>query len=424
MATQRNETERTARASMLAVRSALMQNLPFFGTLSLSLKTVVDYTVRSIATDGVSLRYNPAWVAAASHQQVKSALSACVVSCAFHHHIRRARRAYGRWQTACNLVITPMLIQQGLFSHGASLKMSAERAYDQLEESAKQQAAAQFVIQQSSDAPDSVSECDQPGQSGAGNPGSGQPDDQPDETEQEWYRNDPSGHLGEVLDFPGTTPEEIQASADKWTELTLQSIQLAKQQGLNPGDLAEHIDAILQPTIDWRTALRNQLTEYIHTRDTWARPNRRFAATGPYLAGKELYGAPPIAFAVDTSGSMSNQELAEVWAEIKECAAAMEPEFVRIIQCDATVVDDQTYEPEDLPHHLNARGRGGTMFTPVFNLLEHAWAEEAIGCLIYLSDLYCNDYPTIPPEYPVIWVGSSHANATDPPFGIRLDIEP
>ena len=442
-----SDIEKTAKRNLLSVRSDLMHNLPFFGTLSLNLTTAVDYQVRSIATDGVSLKYNPGWVAAATPQQIKSALSACVVSCSFHHHVRRGNRSYGRWQKACNMAITPILMQQGLISHGEGLKISAERAYDRLEEEAKQESEAkgqgqdqqrgqrQNPGQTGSGTQPSPSGAQGPGQpqrskaqpaNGNSPPGTQQPpeqDQQPDDTQQEWDQNDPSGSMGEVQDHPGETEEEIEQAAQHWTELTMKSILVAKQQGLNPGDLAEHISAMLQPTIDWRSALRTLLTEYIRTRSTWARPDRRFAATGPYLAGVEPYGAPPIAFAVDTSGSMSNKELAEVWAEVRECAEVMMPENVRVIQCDAAIADDRTYDPDDLPDNLDARGRGGTMFTPVFDLLEHDWGEVPIGCLIYLTDLYCSDYPSVPPEYPVIWVGSSNANNTDPPFGTRLNIE-
>ena len=447
MATQKNDTEKTARGNLLGVRSDLMHNLPFFGTLSLSLKTAVDYHVRSIATDGISLKYNPQWVANATHQQIKSALAACVVSCAFHQHLRRNRRSYGRWQKACNLVITPILIQQGMLASGEGRRMSAERAYDKLEEEAQEEQQARRIVVIISESQDTETQCDSHTTVGSSNqaasaskngkqPPDGGPEQQqddengagsdqpkPDQTQQEWDENDPTGHLGEVQDFPGESEEDFEESANRWTEITMKSILLAKQQGLNPGDLAEHIAAMLQPTIDWRTALRNLLTEYVSTRDTWSRPDRRTAANGPYLAGKEPHGAPPIAFAVDTSGSMSNKELAEVWAEVRECADAMLPETIRIIQCDAAIADDQTFEPEDLPQELDARGRGGTLFQPVFDLLEAEWGENEIGCLIYLSDLYCSDYPSIPPEYPVIWVGSSNANQTDPPFGIRLDID-
>ena len=448
MATQKNDTEKTARRNMLAVRSDLMHNLPFFGTLSLSLNTVVDYTVRSIATDGVSLKYNPNWVSNATHKKIKSALAACVVSCAFHHHIRRGKRSYGRWQKACNLVITPVLIQQDILSEGEGRKLSAERAYDNLEEEAKEAQQDHQTVITISKSQDSTEQCQSPAPGSStkqqansqnGNDGSGtSPGDQdqgqttaerqnqekPDQTQPEWDENDPTGHLGEVQDFPSESQEELDASAERWMEITMKSILLAKQQGIDPGDLAEHITAMLEPTIDWRTALRNVLTEYVNTRDTWSRPDRRSAAAGPYLAGKEPHGAPPIAFAVDTSGSMSNKELAEVWAEVRECVDAMMPESVRIIQCDAAIVDDESYEPEDLPQELDARGRGGTQFTPVFDLLEADWGQNEIGCLIYLSDLHCYDYPAIPPDYPVIWVGSSNASQIDPPFGIRIDIDP
>ena len=434
-----NTTERTARRNLLSARSDLMHNLPFFATLSLNMNTTIDYGVRSIATDGVSLKYNPAWIAAANPKQIKSALAACVVSCSLHHHIRRGNRSYGRWQKACNMVVTPILIQQGLLNQGESLKLSAERAYDQLEEEARATSTAMVPDQEQQCASQQPSQSGAPGAAGRrrNQPGNGSPnqDNSPnegqgqgnepkaDDTQQEWEDNDPSGSLGEVQDHPGQSEDEIKKSGQRWTEILTSWIQHAKQQGFDPGGLVQHITAMVQPTIDWRSALRTLLTDFIRTQSTWSRPNRRLAATGPYLPGIEPYGAPPIAFAVDTSGSMSTKELDEVWIEIRECAEVMMPENVRIIQCDATITDDRTYDPEDLPITLEARGRGGTMFTPVFDLLEHDWGEVPIGCLVYLSDLYCSDYPSVPPEYPVIWVGSSNASSHDPPFGIRIDIE-
>ena len=98
-------------------------------------------------------------------------------------------------------------------------------------------------------------------------------------------------------------------------------------------------------------------------------PTAGFIADGLYLPGYENTGCPPIYFAVDTSGSVSDHELALVWTEIKAAADAVQPDHIRVIQCDAAVHSDVQYECEDIPDQTMFRGRGGTAFTPVFDLV-------------------------------------------------------
>jgi predicted metal-dependent peptidase len=67
---------------------------------------------------------------------------------------------------------------------------------------------------------------------------------------------------------------------------------------------------------------------------------------------------------------------------------------------------------------MNAHGRGGTRFTPVFDYVEeHDLQPDA---LVYFTDLGCSDYPD-DPGYPVIWAATERA--TKPPFGDVIDID-
>ena len=45
------------------------------------------------------------------------------------------------------------------------------------------------------------------------------------------------------------------------------------------------------------------------------------------------------------------------------------------------------------------------------------------ACLIYLTDLFCDDYRTPPIDYPVIWVATPQSSPDDPPWGVRVNID-
>ena len=71
------------------------------------------------------------------------------------------------------------------------------------------------------------------------------------------------------------------------------------------------------------------------------------------------------------------------------------------------------FDGSNLPGEIEVSGRGGTRYSPVFELLR----QDPPSCLIYLTDLYCSDYPTLPPEYPVLWMNTEDVTKTPPPFG-------
>ena len=194
---------------------------------------------------------------------------------------------------------------------------------------------------------------------------------------------------------------------------------MAQGQGNAPGNLKEIIARSHAPTIDWRSALREFMDDFADDRRTWGRPDRRHLSLGLYLPGPEAGSIETICFAVDTSASLDRKDLARAWNEIREAAEVIVPDEVRVIQCDARVQDDTTYQGTDLPAELEAKGRRGTRYNPVFQLLE----EQNPMFLLYLTDLDCTDRPPAP-DYPVLWICTDPQTSRQPPFGDRLDITP
>ena len=118
---------------------------------------------------------------------------------------------------------------------------------------------------------------------------------------------------------------------------------------------------------------------------------------------------------VDTSGSIGDEELKQFAGEITAISDQAKPEAIYVVYCDAEVNGTQEFGPSE-PVVLEPKGGGGTDFRPVFQWVEANSLSPL--CLIYLTDLYCYDYPS-PPSYPVLWVTDSRRIA---PFGETVKI--
>ena len=93
-----------------------------------------------MATDGVSLFYNPAFVETLNAAELAGVLAHEVMHPALQHHTRRGDRDRKRWNMACDYAINPLLLDAGLTLPKDVLidhrfrGMSAERIYNLIEE--------------------------------------------------------------------------------------------------------------------------------------------------------------------------------------------------------------------------------------------------------------------------------------------------
>ena len=238
---------------------------------------------------------------------------------------------------------------------------------------------------------------------------------------------DPHGQ-GEVMDRPPGSSADTEESDQKeeeqrWDQALHKAFQFAKAQGREPGRMAEFIAAMHESQVEWRELLRRFLYAHSKTDYSWSRPNLRYLSQGLYLPALDTPTLPPLVLSIDTSGSMSSAELAQIWSEIQQLTAELKPEAVHVLQCDTQVSAADEYLPGSLPEELHAKGRGGTLFTPAFNYVDEN-LDRPPACMIYCTDLYCNDYPDPPPDYPVLWlVTGQHKPTQDAPFGERIDLD-
>ena len=190
----------------------------------------------------------------------------------------------------------------------------------------------------------------------------------------------------------------------------------AKDRGLIPSEMKDYISSLFEvqePVLDWKAYLRrfSNTSNKIFTKKTRRKPNKRF------------YGNPALKIklkkstlvAIDTSGSVSNSELAEFFNEIYHIYKTGTK--VTVVECDADI--QRVYEYKGNLEDLSVQGRGGTSFEPVMQyLVEH---RNEFDNLIYLTDGECCS-PATKPLKPILWVHSSKSRINEELPGTKIKI--
>jgi predicted metal-dependent peptidase len=390
-------------------RTTLLLDHPFFGTLLFRLGARPSRMIATMATDGISLFYNPEFVETLNAPELIGVLAHEVMHPALQHHTRRGDRNQVRWNMACDYAINPMLLDARLTLPKDVLiddrfrGMSAERIYNLIAAEENQEGSSEQA--ESKPGAEAGASEDKSPQSGH-------------------IANEPQapltpGGVGQVLDAPAPVGEEgpsVSEQAREWQIAVEQAESLAKLAGKLPGSAVRTLEAAQSARVDWREFLRRAWSDTTPADYSWMRPNRRHVWSGLYLPGITSEGVGEIAVAVDCSGSVSARQLGLFQEEIRSILAGQRPRLVHVIYFDAAVHKVETYQAGE-PISLVPVGGGGTDFRPCFDWLrERGIVPEA---LVFLTDL-CGTFPRDAPPYPVIWASTENRRT---PFGQVVSME-
>jgi predicted metal-dependent peptidase len=360
-------------------RSQLILTSPFFGTLALRLKPTQNVDIETARTDGECIEYNPKWFLKLREQERIGLIAHEVMHVALMHMLRRDHRDPVKWNVAGDYVINGALIKSKFILPHTELidpqydNMSTENVYALL--------------------PDDILNGTRPG-------------------DILLLEGDDPGGCGGVIDHPSISNGSAKGKFEAEIEVAIQqAAEVAKAMGKLPGHLQTLIEKALAPKIDWKMTLARFLRANNKSDFTWVKPNRRFVSRGLYLPSLHTPCLEEIAVAVDTSGSISEDELLQFTGEITSILHDTNPERIHFLQCDTEVRADDEYTRESLPLKITYQGRGGTSFSPV---IDHITTEHpGVSALVYLTDLESNDFGN-KPHYPVLWITTS---STEAPYG-------
>lgn len=343
-------------------RARLMLEQPFFAGILLS--TPVKYTtqVPTAAVDDKYMYVNPDFMASLDTVQCEQFVQVHEVShIAFEHVWRLKDASYDPmlWNMATDYVINAMITEAGmrmptikgkrigLLDPRFTSKMSADEVYRALKKE----------------------------QDKGGKP---KPDD---------------GGWGSDLREPqDMSPEARAQSSMEARQKIAQAAQLAA--GKVPASMARLVDQMLNPVLPWRDMLREYMTEVVTDDESWSRRNRRFPDV--YLPSRHSEALGEIVCIGDTSGSITNDDLARIAAEVHACASLASPSSVRLVWCDAKVQHEQVFERGD-EIHCQPKGGGGTDMRVALKHVEQY--DPAV--VILITDGH-TPWPTTEPPYPLI----------------------
>ena len=336
-------------------RAQLIIHYPFFATLVLNteLKIADNYRgqpVPTAATDGRVIVCNPKFLGTLNVGQTVFLLAHEVMHIAMHHAMRVGSRNRKVWNIACDYALNWLLKDDGLeFIKGGLLDPeysdSAEANYDKLLQAAKD---------------GKLPQC---------------------------------GGIGEDLVDPQLTEAEAQELTQRAQALVAQAATMARLQGKLSAGLERLVGEILNPDLPWQDMLREYMVAVIQNDESWARRNRRYKT---YMPGRFSTALDSVGVIMDTSGSISGEELNAMLAEVRAIAETTCPAVMHIMCADSCVLTDQIIEAGE-EVKVEVKGGGGTdMREPLAKMAEH---DPRV--VILLTDGY-TPWPDCEPDYPLI----------------------
>ena len=215
--------------------------------------------------------------------------------------------------------------------------------------------------------------------------------------------------------------EDLTEAEQKLIEKQLQKVltdakeQTEKKRGTVPGEIEGLIiiEEIVKPKFDWRGFIRRftGISTKVYTKKTRRKENRKF----PDNPGLKVKMRQHMLLAIDTSGSVSDDELKEFMNEIHHIyKAGVE---ITIIQCDTVIKSIEAYKGK---FEMTVQGRGGTEFNPVLEYFNENLRKYT--SLVYFTDGEC--YTDVKPKSHVLWVLSERSSMNDrlPGKVIRLEL--
>ena len=156
----------------------------------------------------------------------------------------------------------------------------------------------------------------------------------------------------------------------------------------------------LKPKVPWRRLLRQFFLDVSKEDYSWKRPNRRYEDI--YLPsmtdGEQL---TTLNYYIDTSGSISTNQLVRFNAELRNIWEDLKPKLIRVVNFDNEIEDEYEIRPDQPFNYFKFTGRGGTSLIPV---RKHIEKTKPLAAIIF-SDLWCEmplSFKFI--KTPIIWI--------------------
>ena len=425
--TDKSELARTKIQNALA---RCMRKDVGISSILLRLPLVSDNSIETMCTDGKVIKYSDDFVLKITGAECEGVLLHEGYHVILLHHTRMGNRNHKLWNIACDYAInnyiydhTDFELPEGGLWDEKYDHMTAEKIYHILDND--DDALQDAINQMKEENGDSDSEENDSGNSDGSDESErndtgeySSTDDSQQDAEDGTDKYDaipvsqgeiimPTGEDGEALSEQDI--QEIESDVQRAMQL---GDMMQRMSGDGTSGVSDRLTQIKEAQTNWVDILTDLLSTDISNDTTWSRPHRRYQWSGLNLPSKMREPRiKKIAIAVDTSCSVSQHELNYFGAEVQSICEQIGIDEVLVCYCDTTVrknpETDEWWDRFDIASgetiDMKFRGRGGTEFDPVFNLLNDFTDDEDIDALIYFTDGECYVDEDLEPDIPVFW---------------------
>jgi len=397
------KVDAAAREKLITARVGLLLRAPFFGNLATRMNLInADEWCPTAATDGRRFYYNSVFVNSLPLKQLEFLVGHEVLHAVYDHMGRRGNRDPKLWNIADDYCVNWDLVEQRVGDkipialYDSKYKgMSAEEVYDDLYENADKINIDELMKRLLDEHLDGNSE-DGEGDGDGDKPGNGRP------------------RLSEA---------EKKEIRDEIKEAVLAAAQ-ASGAGNLPGGVKRMIKDLTEPVMDWRELLQQQIESTIKSDFTWARPSRRSWHMDAVMPGMKPGEQIDVVIGIDTSGSITDQDLKVFLSEIQGIMEAYEEYRITVMGWDTEVHNIATFTSDNLEDisTFEPGGGGGTDPHCVWNYLQ-ANDIEPKKLIMFTDFCFFGWSPAEVEQYcDTVWIIKGNKSA-EPEFGVYAHYE-
>lgn len=325
---------------LTSARIGLLIKEPFFGNMATRMKLIEsDEWLPTAATDGKNFYYNSSFVEALSLGELEFLFAHEIMHAILDHIARIGSRDPRKSNRAMDYAVNQILVDNKIGTPITVVKplqddkyrgLTWEEIYDLLDED------------ESSDNGGSV-------------------------IDQHLSSEESSTDSGESPTISEETLKEVRSEI---REAMIQSAEVSA--GNVPSEVQRYINKLTKPKLDWKEILHANVQSLIKSDYSFTRVNRRTMHSGAVLPGMTEEERIELTVAIDTSGSIRNDDLTTFISEVKGILDQYRSYKIDLWCFDTQIHNHVTIENDSIDSIENyvPQGNGGTNFDVNFDYMK------------------------------------------------------
>lgn len=383
---------------LLLARMRILCNHGFYGLLLMHMIYSIDEGCKTAYTDGVRIAFSPFFLEELSDKELDYVLMHEILHVVLQHCLRGEYKDNERYNIAADIVINSTIMHENddkassitLSKYGESMHIApdgkegylytAEEVYEMLQ-------SKQKIFD-------------------SGNKKS---------NAKRWDDHSQWGKF-----------EEDSKLRDVWVKNFAECCEAVKvrdasnNRGTLPMFAQRMLEKLKKPQTDWRTILNDFIQEEICDY-SFSPPDRRFQDSPFFLPDFNEMGkndnVSDILFFIDTSGSISDNDMTTAYSEIKGAIDQYDGKLQGWLGFfDAAIIEPKPFSSFEEFNVIKPAGGGGTDFQIIFEYVNQHMKEKEPNCIIILTDGYA-PFPKeeLANDIPVLWLINNQD--VTPPWG-------